>query len=265
MELAPPSASDLMLDFLVTADRSRLTVQELCRGGAAMGFNETVVRVALTRLVQQHKIRKVERGTYAVHPSYRPVQEDVGHWLDRLGWMIAWRGRWIAVHDPVMTRVSQTHLRRHRRALALRGFRTWMPNLHLRPDNLRGGIEAMRFQLRELGLLDRSQVFAAGRFTEQQLSEVMKLWDVPTLRATYSKLLQLIEKSEKSIRRHNAISAAKETMLLGRHVISQIVRDPLLPSEMIEDSERHLLVDRMRAYQANSKIIWARVLGLTDS
>ena len=74
-----------------------------------------------------------------------------------------------------------------------------------------------------------------------------------------------IEKSEKSIRRYDAISAAKETMLLGRYVISQIVRDPLLPSEMIEDSKRHLLVDRMRAYQANSKIIWARVLGLTDS
>lgn len=93
----------------------------------------------------------------------------------------------------------------------------------------------------------------------------MKLWDVSTLRATYSKLLQLIEKSEKSIRRYDAISAAKETMLLGRYVISQIVRDPLLPSEMIEDSERHLLVDRMRTYQANSKIIWACVLGLTDS
>ena len=62
MELTPPSASDLMLDFLVTADRSRLTVQELCRGGAAMGFNETVVRVALTRLVQQHKIGLIDWG-----------------------------------------------------------------------------------------------------------------------------------------------------------------------------------------------------------
>ncbi len=260
MSDAPPSAADLMLDLLAAADGGRLTVQDLCRGGAAMGLGEAVVRVALTRLGQQNKIRKVDRGAYTIHPARRSLQEDVEHWLDRLNWMVTWRGRWIAVHDPELARLSKTQLRHHRRALALRGFRTWTPGLHLRPDNLRGGVQAMRAQLYDLGLVENTPVFVASQLTEAQTQAVMKLWDVGALQANYTDLLKQLNASEKGLRKLDDLAAARECLLLGRHVISQIVRDPLLPKEMMGGSERQVLIERTQAYQTRSKAIWARVL-----
>lgn len=118
----------------------------------------------------------------------------------------------------------------------------------------------MRVQLRGLGLLEEAPVFAASQFTEAQIAAIRLLWDVGALRANYSDLIKRLQTSEKELGTLGDTAAARQSLLVGRHVISQIVRDPLLPTEMMEGTERQVLIERMRTYQARSKAIWARVL-----
>lgn len=256
-----PAATDLVLDFLSTAKGGKMSAQDLCRAGVVMGLAEPVVRVALTRLVRQEKLSKMARGVYAFHPGYRTLYQDVGSWRERLGWMTRWKGGWIGVHDGGLVGGERTQARRHQRALALRGFRQWKTGLHLRPDNLRGGVEALRAQLVERGLIEGAEMFSLSGLSEAQGMSARSLWDVKALRATYAGALKRLAASEGRLSRLSPEAGAREALLLGREVIAQIVRDPLLPEEILQGDERPRLVAAMTAYQARSFAIWADVLG----
>lgn len=256
-----PAATDLVLDFLSTAKEGEMSVQDLCRAGVVMGLAEPVVRVALTRLVRLEKLTKTGRGVYAFHPAYGALYQDVGNWRQRLGGMTRWKGAWIGVHDGGLVGGDRTHARRHQRALALRGFRPWRPGLYLRPDNLTGGVEAMRTQLSERGLIEGAEVFSLSGFSPDQARDVLALWDVKALRRAYARALKQLAVSENRLARLSPEAGARESLLLGREVIAQIVRDPLLPEEILEGDERRRLVAAMAAYQGRSFAIWAEVLG----
>lgn len=259
-----PAATDLVLDFLSTAKGGRMSAQDLCRAGGIMGLAEPVVRVALTRLARQEKIHKTERGVYAFHPAYRPLPEDVGHWRARLGWIAAWKGGWVGVQDAGLSGGERTIARRHQRALALRGFRQWKPGLHLRPDNLRGGVDAMRAQLADLGLRAQAEVFALSGLDRAQARAAQGLWNAAALKAGYVAELKRLAESERRLARLGPEAAAREGLLVGRAVIAQIVRDPLLPEEILGGNERGRLVAAMTAYQTRSLKVWAAILGSRD-
>src|SRR2546430_2115355 len=120
-----PSAGILVLDFLAGSADRRMTAQELCRAGLVMGYSDATMRVALTRLAQQGKILKLERATYSLNTQRNRLQLDIENWRERVNWIVAWRGDWIAVHDGAADRSDKSNLRRHQRALLLRGFRKW--------------------------------------------------------------------------------------------------------------------------------------------
>ncbi len=260
MTPAAPPATDLLLDLLTAAPTTRLSVQELCRAGAIMHLSEGQVRVALTRLVQQQKLCKVDRGLYGVHPDYQPMAGDVIGWLGRMSWMTAWAGDWIAVVDPRISTTDRTRLRRHQRALGLRGFRTWRPGFHLRPANLAGGVETLRRQLPKLGLADDAQVIGVARLDAVQYAEVQELWATEALRANNHSLLRALLESDHGHGQHALEGAARESLLVGRAVIAEIMRDPLLPPELIGGGEFSQLVEQTRLYQEHGRRLWARVL-----
>lgn len=260
MTLVVPPATDLALDLLAATDGGCMSVQELCRAGMIMDVGENQMRVALTRLVQQRKLTKAERGLYAFHPDFQPLADDVVHWLDRVSWMTPWDGTWIAVVDPRLATADRTRLRRHQRALDLRGFRTWRPGFHLRPANLAGGVAGMRAQLPPLGLAPNAEVIGLQSLSDDQQRELHALWDIEGLRGGYRQLTKALQDGANRLARLTPAAAARDSLLLGRSVIAEIMRDPLLPPALMGGDDLQQLVEGMQAYQALGRAVWDQVL-----
>ena len=254
-----PSATELVLDLLVTHPDQALSVQSLARAAEVMGIATPSIRVALTRLLQQGRIEKAERGRYALRVGGNPLQYEVEHWLDKERRLKPWTRGWILVHGAD-ARLDRTSAKHHAHALQLQGFRALASQLWARPDNLADGIEAMRQTLLRLGLAPESAVFRGQEFDEAATRRMMDLWDVAAIRAGYAQARQALARSTARIEGMPLPQAACETLLLGRTVIRSIVRDPLLPEEMLPSAERRALLHAMRHYQDNAKRLWLRVL-----
>ncbi|MGV2980390.1 hypothetical protein ACERNI_09305 [Camelimonas sp. ID_303_24] len=260
MEASLPSATTVVLDLLSARHGEPMSARDVCEGCVIVGHAEAVARVAITRLLRQKKILRQGRALYALNAAGRPLQRDVSTWRQRIDNVVAWSGDWVAVHDASVSRRDRTLLRRHHRALDLRGFRCWSGGLWLRPDNLRGGVMALRQDLGALGLAAGAQVLVARGFTPEQCAGIRALWDVRALAADYADRLRLLEDSGRRLQEMEPRAAARECLLLGRAQIGLMLRDPLLPAEMAPDAPRRHLVAALQAYQTRSRDIWRAVL-----
>lgn len=255
VRVAVPSAPDLILDLLV-ADRGTLSAQALCRAGALMGIGETTIRVGLTRLASEGKIGRSERGSYVLDRTGAPLARTVDGWRRHGAQTVAWRREWLAVHDAGVHRADKTAWRRHGLALALRGFAPLQPGLHVRPDNLKGGLAAGREQLQGLGLSPQALVFRLADLDEATHAAACRLWNVRGLAAEYQRLQAALERSEKRLRIRPLDASVRESLLLGRAVIACLLRDPLLPAELMSPAPRAALMAVMRRYQDTARRLW---------
>jgi phenylacetic acid degradation operon negative regulatory protein len=253
--VAIPSAPDLILDLLV-AHRGMLSAQSLCRAGALMGIGESTIRVGLTRLSSDGKIDRGERGRYALNRAGPALSRTVDGWRQRGAQAAAWRNDWLAVHDAGVPRADKTAWRHHGLALSLRGFAALQPGLHIRPDNLKGGLAAEREQLHGLGLSSTALVFRLADLDEATQTAARKLWNVRALTAQYQRLQTGVERSEKRLHRQPLEVAVRESLLLGRAVIAHLIRDPLLPAELMPAAPREALLAVTRRYQDKARQLW---------
>jgi len=254
-----PTATTLVLDFLTAVTDRKMSAQRLCEAGSVLGYSEATMRVAITRLVQQGKILKLERGWYSPNAQRNRLQLDVENWRERADWIVPWNGGWIAVHEGAINRQDKTALRQHQRALKLRGFQKWNSGLYLRPDNLQGGVEALRAELAELGVAKGAQLFVATEFDPGQAAELRQLWDIPALRRDYAKMLSRLVASKRRLKKLDLSAAGRESLLVGRELIGQMLRDPLLPAEMVRGQDYRELAQIIAEYQDFSREIWNRV------
>jgi phenylacetic acid degradation operon negative regulatory protein len=253
--VAIPSAPDLILDLLV-AHRGMLSAQLLCRAGALMGIGESTIRVGLTRLAGDGKIERGERGSYALNRAGPALSRTVDGWRQRDAQTTTWKNDWLAVHDAGVPRADRTAWRHHRLALTLRGFVPLRPGLHIRPDNLKGGLRAERDQLRGLGLSSQALVFRLADLDEAMQVAARKLWNVRALTADYRRLQTGIERSEKRLGIQPLEVAVRDSLLLGRAVIAHLIRDPLLPAELMSPAPRVALLAVTRRYQDKARTLW---------
>jgi phenylacetic acid degradation operon negative regulatory protein len=262
VEVELPTAPDLILDLLL-ADGGALTADALCRAGALMGMGESAIRVGLTRLVAAGKVVREERGSYAIHD--RPaLSRAVDGWQDRHARVIAWRGDWLAVHDATVARSDKTAWRRHSLALALRGFATLKPALQVRPNNLAGGLAAERDRLAALGLSREALTFRLVDLDPADQVAAGALWDVGDLAHRYRHLHAGLVWSSKRMRSQEPGAAARESLLLGRAVIAQLLRDPMLPPELMSPRGRSVLLRKMKAYQRDARDLWRNWLAARE-
>jgi len=259
--VAVPSAPDLILDLLV-ADGGTLSSQALCRAGALMGIGETTVRVGLTRLAGEGKIVRGERGSYRLEREGPALSRAVDDWQHKQAQAIAWRGDWLAVHDAGVARADKTAWRRHSLALSLRGFATLRPGLQIRPDNLAGGLRVERQKLKELGLAPGVPVFRLAGLDEAAQAAARKLWDVRALAAECRRLQAGLARGEKRLRTQPLEVAVRESLLLGRAVIAHLIRDPLLPAELMSPEPRAELLAITRRYQDEARRLWRKWLAM---
>lgn len=261
IEVASPTAPDLILDLLV-AHGGALPAQALCRAGSLMGVGASAIRVGLTRLAGQGKITRGARGSYRLNRSGPALARDVDHWEQKGSQTVAWRGHWLAVQDAGVLRSDKTAWRRHSLALELRGLAAFRPGLQVRPDNLRGGVAAVRAQLLELGLSPQALVFRLDGLDPARQEEACRLWDVDALEAEYRRLHQALERSGRRLQNSKPDAAVRESLLLGRAVIHQLIRDPLLPPELMPGQTRLALAQAMKNYQRAALSLWRAWMAL---
>jgi phenylacetic acid degradation operon negative regulatory protein len=262
IQVASPTAPELIQDLLV-AHGEMLPVQALCRAGALIGLGESAVRVALNRLATQGKITRCARGFYAINPSGPALSRTVEDWEHKERQIVSWSGSWLGVQDAGVQRSDKTVWRHHNLALALCGFRLFQPGLHLRPDNLAGGVASVRSQLMELGLASQAVVFRLDELDEAHQAKALALWKVDDISNDYKRMQQALKSSARQIESEELDAAVRESLLLGRAVISRLVRDPLLPSEMIVPNARQSLTEDMKDYLRNARVLWLKWLALS--
>jgi phenylacetic acid degradation operon negative regulatory protein len=255
IERRKPKAPELILDLLM-ANGAPLSSFALCRAGVIMDINEATVRVALNRLCEQGKIGQPARGVYAISAAPRPLFRDVDTWRSKERSMTAWNGDWVAVHDTLVQRSEKTAWRRHCLALALRGFAEFEPGLQLRPDNLEGGIAALRARLAELGLSPQATLFRLTGLDEARQARVKGLWKVDALHRQYTAMAAALDAHAEVLGQEETTGALRESLLLGREAIGLLVRDPLLPPELMAPQARQTLMAAAIRYQDEARRHW---------
>jgi phenylacetic acid degradation operon negative regulatory protein len=255
IKIAPPAAHELVLDLLI-ADGGTLSAQALCRAAGLFDIGSTALRVALTRLAASRKIVRRGRGLYAIDPSAAALSRAVEDWQQRHLRTKPWQADWLAVHDSAVLRSDRITWRRHSLALALRGFAALRPTLHLRPDNLAGGVEEERAQLGALGMPAAALVFRLSGLDATGQRQAQSLWDVRRLKGEHDALCQALTRSERQLRLRQTEAGLRESLLLGRTVIAFLLRDPVLPPELMSPASRDGLVAAMTRYQGAALGLW---------
>jgi phenylacetic acid degradation operon negative regulatory protein len=254
------TARELVIDFLSNRYPREMSVQEITGVGIALGFTEQSLRMALTRLVEQSVAANIGRGRYRLSPSGEAMRNEVRKWrhLDDLA--RPWSGAWIGVFDASVPRSDRAALRRHERAMRLRGFRELQSGLWIRPANLRDSVAELREHLRALGLHPAALVVGLHDLDDDARAKATSLWDTAAMLAAYRALAEELLASQSQLERLPLDTAAAESMVLGRDVIRHINLDPVLPEELMPQRALISLIRLMSDYDQNARQIWRRFM-----
>jgi phenylacetic acid degradation operon negative regulatory protein len=252
-----PSPRSLILDLLSTLRGGSMPVGALVAAGGLFGIAENGVRVALSRLLRRGLAQRDERGRYRLGPRAAALNERVVSWRRIEERLRRWDGGWVGVQhaDRRGRRGEATE-----RALLLLGFGRLAPGLRVRPDNLRGGIDAVRDELLTLGLGPDALVFSLGSLDARAEARARRLWDATALRRGYARSLQELATSEARLPGLDEAEAMVESFALGGRVIRTLVRDPLLPEALVPGEERRAVVAALRRYDRAGRRSWAAFL-----
>lgn len=259
-----PEPRHLVLNLLLGTAHRRLSAREAIASCALFGIRENNVRVALARLAAAGMIEAIERGQYRLGPQAEGLAGDISTWRDVEQRVRDWDGGWIVVHVGALPRSDRSAVRARERALGLLGLRELDAGLFVRPDNLRGGVRAVRERLARLGLGAEAAVFVAHDFDDERGRRAARLWDTRALDRGYRETGALLEAwlarwsaGEPSL---PIEAAARESFLLGNDAIRQLVFDPLLPAPLVDVDERRAFVDAVRRFDSIGHSIWRRFL-----
>jgi len=259
-----PEPRHLLLNlFLGTAHR-RLSAREAIASCALFGIRENNVRVALVRLAAAGMIEAIERGQYRLGPKAEGLAGDVSTWRNVEDRVRDWDGGWVVVHVGALPRSDRAAVRARERALGLLGLRELDAGLFVRPDNLAGGVSAVRERLARLGLGPEAAVFVAYEFDDERRRRAAKLWDTKALdrgyRATRAQLESWLARWSAGTPPLSIEAAARESFLLGNDAIRQLVFDPLLPAPLVDVEARRAFVRAVRRFDGVGHSIWQRFL-----
>jgi phenylacetic acid degradation operon negative regulatory protein len=182
--------------------------------------------------------------------SWRPLEERLRRW----------DGGWGGVQHAGRRDRGGRRGEATERALLLLGFARLAPGLRVRPDNLRGGVDAVRDELRALGLEPDALVFSLGSLDARAEARARRLWDTAALRRGYARSLRELAASEARLPGLDEAASMVESFTLGGRVIRSLVRDPLLPEPLIPADERRAVGAALRRYDRAGRRSWAAFL-----
>lgn len=260
-----PTPRSLILNLLLGA-RTRgdggLGARELLAACGVFGLPENTVRVALARAVAAGLLVAPQRGRYALGPKARPLAEDVGRWRDAASQLGEWAGDWVAVHAGATGRSDRPALRARERAFGLLGMAEFERGLHVRPNNLRGGVTALRERVRTLlpDGVDPGTMFVMSDLTAADSARACALWDGAALDTGYRESAAVLAAWLDRAGRLSLDRAARESFRMGNEAIRRIVFDPLLPAPLVDVRARTRFFSTVARFDAAGQDIWRRFL-----
>ncbi|MFH2009181.1 MAG: PaaX family transcriptional regulator [bacterium] len=250
-------AQKLILDLLSATAEHRLQARAVIVVAALFDVDENAVRVALARLVARGLLTRSGRAVYALTAEGRPVQRHVASWSQLEERMVVWRFTWCGVFLSKNAHARRTATSRRRQALGFLGLRALEPELWVRPDNLLGGVAALRSQLRELGFEEGARVFGVSELDDATELRARALWDTNSLRNAYRWAHRRLIRSAEGLGKLPLERAVVECFIEGGRVIHDLAFDPLLPEEILPGVERRALVEEMRRYDGRGRALWS--------
>jgi phenylacetic acid degradation operon negative regulatory protein len=184
----------------------------------------------------------------------------------------AWNGAWLAVLAAVPSGRAAVPSGRgavpsgrgaraaHARALRLLGFRELARGVAVRPDNLAGGIDAVRAELARLGLAPGAIVAALRELDEITEARARSLWDAGALVAGYRRGVRSLDTSRRRLATRSEPDAMVESFRLGGAMLRLLALDPLLPEPIVPAAERAAFVEAMRRYDEAGRACWSAFL-----
>ncbi len=262
-----PSPRSLIVDLLSTLPRTHrgaMPVRAIVAAGRHFGLAENSLRVALARLHAAGTVDRDERGRYRLGARTEATRREVAAWKTRHEDVRPWSSRgWIGVMGPTRPRSARKRADRRERALLLLGFHRLHDGLHLRPDNLAGGVARTRERLLSLDptlLQDDCMVASLGDLDAGSEERAMALFDGQATVRAYAFSRDRLAASEARLDSLPEAERMVETFLVGGQVLRQIALDPLLPEEIVPAAEREALVAAMLHYDRLGRACWARFL-----
>ncbi|MBK1615547.1 hypothetical protein CKO44_18965 [Rubrivivax gelatinosus] len=261
----PTTPRSLILGLLLGTEArgdGALGVRELLAACALFGLPENSVRVALARGVAAGLMATPRRGSYALGPQARPVADAVGGWRGLQASLVDWQGDWIAVHVGAAGRSDRPALRARERVFGLLGLAEFERGLHLRPDNLAGGAEALRLRLQALlpEGAPAGTVFGLRALSAGDAARAAALWDGAALDAGYRATAARLATWLDAAAALPPETAAREAFELGGDAIRRLVFDPLLPAPLVDADARARFVATVERFDAAGQAIWQRFL-----
>jgi phenylacetic acid degradation operon negative regulatory protein len=249
----------LILKLVLGSDDETLSARAAIACCALFDIQENSVRVALNRLAAAGLIESLERGRYRLGQKAAALAGEVRTWRSAESRARAWSGGYVAVHVGGLGRTDRAALRTRERALDLLGFRELESDLFIRPDNLAGGVAAVRDRLAKLEV--EAPVFLASELDAARDARARSLWDGKALTRQY---VATRERLEKWLGRSHDLSreaAARESFLLGSAAIRAIVFDPLLPAPLVDVDARRALLSTVKEFDTHGHAIWRALFG----
>jgi phenylacetic acid degradation operon negative regulatory protein len=255
-----PTARSLILDLLSTVPRGSVEVGRLLHCGRLFGIAGGALRVALMRLCREGRVECPARGRYRLGAAASAVWREVLGWRELERDLLPWQGGWIGVHIAGLAHTDRARARARRRALSLLGFHALARGLWIRPDNRRGGREAIHERLLALGLDAQAPVLSIAGLDGASAARARSLWDGAGLVRAYRAMSARLRASAARLPSLPRDQARVESFLLGGAAIRQLVLDPRLPEPLVPARERRALLDAMRSYDELGRACWAGAL-----
>jgi phenylacetic acid degradation operon negative regulatory protein len=256
------NAKRVVLELMSVVGERPAPAAALVQACSLFGITENSTRVTLARLLAAGTIDATGRGEYRLSAAAEPIAREITGWRDLEKQMRKWDGGWVCVHTAALGRTDRSELRRRDRALRLLGFASFDSDLALRPDNLSGGVEAVRARLRDLGLDRGAIVFRGESFDARDDVRARALWDGEKLTDGYRKMRLRLERWLERGPSQAADTAARESFILGGDALRMLVFDPRLPEPLVDVSERRALIDTAKRFDATGRRIWERLFGV---
>lgn len=251
-----PKAKRLILNLMLAAGSQPMGVRDLITACRLFGVAETSVRVALTRLSSEQLIQGAGRGQYSLGPAATGLASGVGGWRTAAERLERWSGQWLAVHCGGLGRTDRMAVRHRERVLEMNGFKALEKDLYVRPDCLAGGVQEMRDRLYSMGLEPQAPVFALSGLDADREGQARALWDGKQLARAYRETRETLEHWLMNCEALDPEEAARESFVIGDAAIRQLVYDPLLPSELVDVSERQAFIDALQRFDQAGHAIW---------
>lgn len=252
------SINDLLLAVLHAVSMDSVPESMLIQIGEYMGLSTDSIRGTLAKLIKRNYVQVNEDNAYSILPHRSLFSQHFEQWRLSEKRRISWDKSWVICELP---EVSDDQARKRSLwALNLLGFKQTFKGM-IRPNNLLGGIDALRMKLKIFGIEKSAELHTLNDLPEKvQHHLATEVWPIEELNQTYKDMYVKVETGYALIRGRVTQSVLVYALKVGYEAVTTLAIDPLLPESMQDPAPRIKLTRILKEYETLGKKYWEHVI-----